>query len=64
MLEVSGSSSLAGSGSVDLLLDLALCLGPAAICLTSCSCVYLLGSGSLVSLVSGVEWYYPCSDVQ
>src|ERR1700719_3043083 len=56
MLDVSGS--LAGSGSVALS-----CTVPAAICLTSGSCVYLLGYGSLVSLVSGVEWYSPCSDV-
>src|ERR1700692_4139668 len=50
MLEVSGS----------LALWTCCWILPAAICLPSGPCVYLLGSGSLVSLVSEVEWYYPC----
>jgi hypothetical protein len=42
------------------------CSVPVPDCLPSDPCVafwiYLLGSGSLVSLVGGVEWSYPCWD--
>ena len=66
MLEVSGSVALqtvafwlSGSGPADRS-----CTVPAAICLLSGLCVYWLGSGSQVPLVSEVKWYYPCYDVQ